>query len=178
MAFAVWALFTTQMSQMAALSKTDFEARSEFRFRLTCFLRFGEQEAQAEGITFAQYLVLLHVKGMPGRSWALIGELAQRLQLRHQSTVGLVSRCEAVGLVERRRSEGDRREVQIHLTASGERALRRIAAAQTEELSALVRGLALDAGDELAPADPAWRTAWDADPAAAKAKPGARRPRG
>jgi DNA-binding MarR family transcriptional regulator len=163
---------------MAALSKTDFEARSEFRFRLTCFLRFGEQEAQVEGITFAHYLVLLHVKGMPGRSWALIGELAQRLQLRHQSTVGLVSRCEAVGLVQRRRSEGDRREVQIHLTALGERKLRHIAAAQTEELSALVQGLELDPGGALAPPDPAGGTACEADAASAKAKPRARRPRG
>jgi DNA-binding MarR family transcriptional regulator len=129
---------------MAALSKSSFEARSEFRYRLTCFMRFGEQVAQAEGITFPQYLLLLHVKGAPRRSWALVGELAERLQLRHHSTVELVSRCETAGLVERRRSEQDRREVQIHLTRAGERVLQRVAAAQTEELSQLMKGLGLD----------------------------------
>jgi len=155
---------------MAALSKADFESRSEFRYRLTCFLRFGEQIAQAEGITFAHYLLLLHTKGMPGRSWALVGELAQRLQLRQHSAVELVSRCEAAGLVERRRSQQDRREVQIHLTRAGQRALQRIAAAQTEELSSLRSGLGLDkrglarprldAGDE-----------WGASAAAARKRP-------
>jgi DNA-binding MarR family transcriptional regulator len=129
---------------VAALSKSELETRSDFRYRLTCFLRFGEQVAQAQGITFPQYLLLLHVKGMPGRSWALVGELAERLQLRHHSAVELVSRCEAAGLVERRRSDGDRREVQIHLTRVGERALHRVASAQTEELSSLMKGLGLD----------------------------------
>lgn len=123
------------------ISKTELETRSEFRYRMTCFLRFGEQAAQAEGVTFAQYLLLLHVKGTRGRSWALVGELAERLQLRHHSTVELVSRCEAAELVERRRSGDDRREVQIHLTRAGERTLQRIAVAQTDELSSLLNAL-------------------------------------
>lgn len=131
---------------MAALGKAEFEARSEFRYRLTCFLRDGEQVAQSAGITFPQYLLLLHVKGTPGRSWALVGELAGRLLLRHHSTVELVSRCEAAGLVERRRSEDDRREVQIHLTAAGQRVLQRIARTQTEELTSLVKSLSLGPG--------------------------------
>jgi DNA-binding MarR family transcriptional regulator len=157
---------------MAALSKSDFEARSEFRYRLTCFVRFGEQIAQAEGITFPQYLLLLHVKGAPRRSWALVGELAERLQLRHHSTVELVSRCETAGLVERRRSEQDRREVQIHLTRDGERILQRVAAAQTEELSQLMKGLGLD---ERGLPDPDVPAVCDAAEAAAKKKPRASR---
>jgi DNA-binding MarR family transcriptional regulator len=129
---------------MTALTKSDFEARSEFRYRLTCFLRFGEQVASAEGLTLAQYQLLLHTKGMKGRSWALIGELAERMQLRHHSAVELVTRCEGAGLVERRRSDADRREVQVHLTPAGERVLRRAASAQTEELSSLVNGMKFD----------------------------------
>lgn len=153
------------------MSKSHFEARSEFRYRLTCFLRFGEQVAQAEGITFVQYLLLLHVKGTPGRSWALVGELAERLQLRHHSTVELVSRCEAAELVERRRSEDDRREVQIHLTRLGERTLQRIAAAQTEELSSLMKGLGLDRGDGLPDPGPAPSDVCEASAAAARRRP-------
>jgi DNA-binding MarR family transcriptional regulator len=157
---------------MAALSKSHFEARSEFRYRLTCFMRFGEQVAQAEGITFAQYLLLLHVKGMPGRSWALVGELAERLQLRHHSTVELVSRCESLGLVERIRSEEDRREVQIHLTRGGERVVQRVAGAQTEELSELMKGLGLNS-DGLP--DPDAPDPCDASEAAARKAPTARK---
>jgi DNA-binding MarR family transcriptional regulator len=154
---------------MAALSKSDFEARSDFRYRLTCFIRFGELIAQAEGVTFPQYLLLLHVKGMPGRSWALVGELAERLQLRHHSAVELVGRCETAGLVERRRSEQDRREVQIHLTRAGERVLQRVAGAQTEELSQLMKGLGLDSrGLPQAEGEPAQPC--DARDAAAKRK--------
>jgi hypothetical protein len=44
------------------------------------FVRFSERAAQGEGITPQQYLLLLHVKGLPGRAWALVGELAERLQ--------------------------------------------------------------------------------------------------
>lgn len=152
---------------MAALSKSDFEARSEFRYRLTCFLRFGEEVARAEGITPAQYMLLLHTKGMRGRAWALVGELAERLQLRHHSAVELVTRCELAGLVERRRSEEDRREVQIHLTRDGERTLRRIAGFQTEELSALMQGLGVDQRG-LARVKPGRGEPCDASAAAAK----------
>lgn len=126
------------------MTKSDFEARSEFRYRLTCFLRFGEQVANTEGLTLAQYYLLLHTKGMKGRSWAVIGELAERMQLRHHSAVELVTRCEGAGLVERRRSTADRREVQVHLTPAGERVLRRVASFQTEELSSLVKGMNFD----------------------------------
>jgi len=154
---------------MEALRKSDFEARSEFRYRLTCFLRFGEQLAQAAGITFPQYLLLIHVKGMKGRSWALVGELAERMQLRHHSTVELVTRCEAAGLVERRRSEEDRREVQIHLTRAGERLVHRIASAQTEELSSLVEGMGFDVATGAPKPDRDEDRTCDASAAAAKA---------
>ncbi|MFP3561551.1 MarR family transcriptional regulator, partial [Paraburkholderia sp. SIMBA_049] len=62
------------------LAKTDFEQLSEFRYQMRRFERFSEQAAQNEGITPLQYLLLLHIKGYPGREWATIGELAERLQ--------------------------------------------------------------------------------------------------
>lgn len=153
------------------MNKVDFESRSEFRYRLTCFLRIGEQLALAEGLTFPQYLLLLHTKGMKGRSWAVVSELAERMQLRHHSTVELVTRCETAGLVERRRSEQDRREVQIHLTAAGDRLVRRVASAQTEEISSLIRGMGLDARSGLpTPADSDGEVCRDAAAATAAAR--------
>jgi DNA-binding MarR family transcriptional regulator len=119
------------------LSKEQIEVRSAFRQQLRQFERFGEDSARGHGITFPQYLILLHVKGMPGREWALVGELAQRMMLEHHSVVGLVSRCEAAGLVKRKRSAEDGRQVEVHLTAKGDRAVNAIASAQSGELQSL-----------------------------------------
>ncbi len=123
------------------LSKPEIEARSAFRQQLRQYERSGEDAAKSHGITLAQYLVLLHAKGMPGRSWALVGELAGRMLLEHHSLVGLVSRCEAAGLVKRRRSLEDARQVEVHLTAKGEKTMNAVAAAQSDELKGLLRFL-------------------------------------
>ncbi|HKR43512.1 MarR family winged helix-turn-helix transcriptional regulator [Paraburkholderia sp. EG287A] len=119
------------------LDKVDFEQLSEFRYQMRRFERFSEQAAQAEGITPLQYLLLLHVKGYPGRTWATIGELAERLQAQHHGVVALVSRCEAIELVERRVSERDRRQVEVHLLAAGEKLLARLAELHRAELRSL-----------------------------------------
>jgi DNA-binding MarR family transcriptional regulator len=119
------------------LSKHDFEALSEFRFQLRRFERFSEDAAQAEGITPMQYFVLLHIKGMPGRTWASVGELAERLQIKPHSMVTLVSRCEAVELVARQPSDTDRRLVEVHLLPKGEQVLARLAALHRAELKLL-----------------------------------------
>lgn len=115
------------------LSKREFETLSEFRYRLRCFLRFSEQVTRKHGITPLQYLLLLHVKGFPGRDWARVGELAERLQAQHHGVVALVSRCEKLGWVARRQNQADRREVEVHLTAKGERMLTRVAQLHRDE---------------------------------------------
>jgi DNA-binding MarR family transcriptional regulator len=126
------------MNKKTAVSKSEIEARSAFRQELRRFERFGEDAARAQGITFSQYLILLHIKGMPERSWALVGELAEKMLLEHHSVVGLVSRCELAGLVKRKRSREDARQVEVHLTAKGERAVNSIAGAQADELKSLL----------------------------------------
>ncbi|WP_118182822.1 MarR family winged helix-turn-helix transcriptional regulator [Paraburkholderia phosphatilytica] len=119
------------------LAKTDFEQLSEFRYQMRRFERFSEQAAQGEGITPLQYLLLLHVKGYPGREWATIGELAERLQAQHHGVVALVSRCEALDLVKRKVSETDRRQVEVHLLKAGDRVLARLAKLHRAELRSL-----------------------------------------
>jgi len=119
------------------LAKKDFETLSEFRFQMRRFERFSEQAAQAEGITPQQYLLLLHVKGVVGRDWAAVGELAERLQLKPHGAVALVTRCEMLGLVERRTGTADRRLVEVHLLPEGERLLQRLAAMHRAELKSL-----------------------------------------
>ncbi len=119
------------------MTKNDFEALAEFRYRLRRFLRFSEEATQANGITPLQYQLLLQIQGFPGRDWATVAELAERLQAKHHGVVALVSRCEAIGLVERRASKSDLRRVEIHLTADGVRVVQGLAFLHREELGSL-----------------------------------------
>ena len=114
---------------------------SEFRFRLAEFLHFSESAAQAAGITPAQYLLLLHLRGFPGREWGTVGELAERLQASHQGTVALVQRCERNGLVSKRRSRTDARCVEIRLTPRARGLVQRIAKCHAEALATDGRGV-------------------------------------
>jgi DNA-binding MarR family transcriptional regulator len=119
------------------LTKSDFAALSEFRYQMRRYEHFSEAAVQAEGITPLQYLLLLHIKGFPGREWATIGELAERLQARQHGVVALVTRCEAMELVQRRAHAGDRRRVEVHVLPTGEAILTRLAAVHRAELRAL-----------------------------------------
>jgi len=120
-----------------SLAKKDFEQLSEFRYQMRRFERFSENAAQGEGITPLQYLLLLHIRGYPGRDWATVGELAERLQAQHHGVVALVSRCEALRLVRRQVSETDRRQVEVHLEKPGEKVLARLAELHRAELKSL-----------------------------------------
>lgn len=119
------------------LSKSDFETLSNFRYQMRRFEHFSESAARAAGITPLQYLLMLHVKGFPGREWASIGELAERLQSQQHGVVALVSRCEAAGLVQRRVSTADKRQVEVHLLPHGEALLVKLADLHRAELQSL-----------------------------------------
>lgn len=84
--------------------------------------------------------MLLHIKGYPGRDYAHVGELAERLQAQPHGVVALITRCEARGFVQRHPSERDRREVEVHLLKKGERLLVRLAALHRAELKS-IRGV-------------------------------------
>lgn len=119
------------------LGKKDFEALSEFRYQLRRFLHFSEQVAVNGGLTPQQYLLMLHVKGFPGKEMPTVGELAHRLQAKHHGTVALISRCESAGLVERVPGSVDRRQVHVRLTDEGEQRLRGMAELHRSELLSL-----------------------------------------
>lgn len=125
------------MKSASPLSKKQFEALSEFRYQLRRFLRFSEDAAKAEGVMPLQYQVLLHIRGFPGREWATVGELAERLQMQHHGTVALLTRCEEAGLIRRKKSETDRREVEVHLSPLGKKSLERLASLHAAELLSL-----------------------------------------
>ena len=131
------------------LSKKDFEALSNFRYQLRRFLRFSEEATHRHGITHLQYQLLLHIRGFPGREWATVSELAERLQAHHHGVVSLISRCEKLGLVKRQVSRNDRRSVEVHLTREGNDMLNELAAQHREELLRLQGIFRVPGADEL-----------------------------
>ncbi len=124
-------------------SKRRLEALSEFRYRLRSFLRFSEDAAREAGVTVLQYQLLLHTQGFPGRQWASVSELAERLQAQPHGVVALVSRCEDAGLVRRQPSTVDRRQVEVHLQPKGRKVLARLAERHLTSLSELAEAVRL-----------------------------------
>jgi DNA-binding MarR family transcriptional regulator len=70
----------------------------------------------AMGITYPQYLVLTALGEEDGLT---VGAIADRLALESSTITPLVKRLEQAGLVTRRRSEIDERQVEVRLTAAG-----------------------------------------------------------
>ena len=124
-------------STAPAMSKADFERLARFRYQVRRYLRFSEDVARSNGITSLQYLLMLQIKGFPGRDWATVGELAERLQAMHHGVVSLISRCEAAGLVRRSAGRGDRRRVEVKLTRKGVACVERLAQLHRAELLSL-----------------------------------------
>lgn len=116
------------------LSKHDYEQLSEFRYQLRVFLRYSEEACRQHGLTPLQYLMLLHLKGYPDRSWATVGELAERLQAQHHGVVALISRCESQGWVRRQPGRNDRRQVEVCLTEAGDKLVETVADGHRGEL--------------------------------------------
>ena len=140
------------MHSTADLSIADYQALAEMRYQIRRFLHFSEQTAREAGLVPQQHQLLLALKGLPTGRKATISELAERLQLRHHSTVELIDRLVERGLIKRMRDETDQRRVIIHLTPQGEQVLRRLSLLHRHELQlagpAFVRALgALLAGD-------------------------------
>lgn len=117
------------------LTDDDYKRLAHFRHTVRQFSRQTELEARKLGLTPQQYQLMVAIKGFPGRDWANISELAERLQIRHNAVIGLVNRAETRKLVVRRQDAErlDRRVVQVHLTPAGERALQVMAAALQAE---------------------------------------------
>lgn len=133
------------MSPRTPVSQPDYQAMAEFRHQIRRFLRFSEEAARRGGLEPQQYLTMLALKGLPDGIRGRIGVIAERLQIQHHSTVELVDRLEKRGMIRRRRSDTDRREVILELTPKGEKVLRDLALHHRDELRSaapeLVRSL-------------------------------------
>jgi DNA-binding MarR family transcriptional regulator len=106
---------------------------AHFRYALRKFLRFSENAARACGITPQQHQLMLGIAGFTDRQSATISELAEFLQEKNHSVVGLVERAVQSGLVRRAQDITDRRVVIVRLTRHGEAILARLAKLHHEE---------------------------------------------
>jgi DNA-binding MarR family transcriptional regulator len=122
-------------TKSARLGKHQYEILASFRYALRRFIHFSDEAASAAGITPQQYQALLAIKGYPGRDRVTVGELAERLQLRHHSTVGLIDRLAAEKLAVRTQPVEDRRQVIVHLTPRGEKILEQLASVHRDQLN-------------------------------------------
>ena len=127
------------------MNASDYRALAEFRYQIRKFLAFSESEAMGHGLTGQQHQLLLALKGLPEGRKATIGELAERLQIQHHSTVELIDRMVERDLIQRSRDDEDQRRVFIKLTPQGEEVLRKLSLLHRTELQttgpALVQAL-------------------------------------
>jgi DNA-binding MarR family transcriptional regulator len=116
------------------VTQSEYETLAAFRYALRRFFAFSEAAARTVGLTPRQYQALLVVKGLPAGCRVSVGDLAERLRIRHHSAVGLVDRLSSLRLLAREAAVEDRRRVHLMLTPRGERTLARLAASHREEL--------------------------------------------
>ncbi|HLI75328.1 MAG TPA: MarR family transcriptional regulator [Acidobacteriaceae bacterium] len=121
---------------------TRLEKLAEFRFQLRRFLNFSELESERFGIGAQQYQLMQVIGAMPPGEAASISYLAERMILRHNSTVELVDRAERAELVKRTSDQRDLRRSIVVLTPKGEQILQRLIEAHLAQLEG-------DTGDHL-----------------------------
>lgn len=123
------------------ITESEYMALAELRHCIRQFLQEGDATARQAGLEPQQYLLLLAIRGLPAGQEATIRVLAERLSLRHHSTVELIDRMEARGYVKRMRGREDRREVLISLQPRGEKLLEKVVEQRIIELRANGREL-------------------------------------
>ena len=116
------------------LRVADYQALAELRYQIRRFVQFSEQAARKAKLEPQQHQLLLAIKGLPGGRRSRIGELAERMQNKHHSTVELVNRLAERGLVRRQRSTEDGREVLVAVTSKGEQVLQQLSLDHSVEL--------------------------------------------
>jgi DNA-binding MarR family transcriptional regulator len=127
------------MNSQPAMPDPDLLLRilAEFRYELRRFLLFSECAALEAGLQPQQHQLLLQVAGAPENAAVTISYAAERLALKHNSTVELVDRSEREGLLERRADVDDKRRAILRVTRKGRQVLGRLAGDHAKELNEL-----------------------------------------
>jgi DNA-binding MarR family transcriptional regulator len=127
---------------MPSITSADYRALAEIRYRIRRFLNFSEASAREVGLEPQQHQLLLAIRGLDPEALPTIRCIAERLQIQHNSAVELVRRSVANGLVVKRASERDGREVLLAIAPKGKALLEKLALAHRTELRSMAPVLA------------------------------------
>lgn len=124
-------------SPAAPISDDNYRSLAAFRYALRQFLVFSEGAANAAGLMPQQHQALLAIKYLSLEGRPSVGDIAERLMLRHHSVVELISRLARMGLVKRMPDAQDRRRVRVVLTPLAEEKLAGLSAVHLAELRSI-----------------------------------------
>jgi DNA-binding MarR family transcriptional regulator len=128
-------MITMGRNDNATVPPAKLRGLAEFRYQMRKFLSFSEMASERCGIGAQQYQLMQVIAAMPEGQQASISYLAERMILRHNSTVELVDRAERSGLVRREHDAKDLRRSLVHLTPHGEELLQRLVVEHLSELA-------------------------------------------
>jgi len=119
----------------SALTRQDYHSLACLRYELRKFLRFSKDFVSRKAkLTPEQYEALLVLKAFSTDNGMTVGQLSERVQVKHHSAVSLTDKLAARKLVTKRRDQPDRRYVYVKLTAKGFKVVTTLAAAHRQEI--------------------------------------------
>lgn len=118
------------------MNDPDYHSLAAFRYAMRKFLRFSKETLAAHSLTPEQYEALLALRGFAPPEGLTIGQLSERLQVRHHSAVTLVAKLVERGLLQRKTGANDRRQVFLQLTDKGMEVVQQMAALHRSEIRA------------------------------------------
>lgn len=122
---------------LPAVPNSLLQTLAQFRFEMRQFLHFSESAALDGGLQPQQHQLLLQVAGAPDGTAVTIAYAADRLGLKHNSTVELVDRSVREGLLTRATDPSDKRRAILRVTRQGHRILTRLSGGHARELNVL-----------------------------------------
>jgi DNA-binding MarR family transcriptional regulator len=105
-----------ELVEMSMESKLAADALVALRLIIRAPDMAGRQLAKQTGLTTSQLVVMQLLKRSPGLT---ITKLAERVSLRQATVTALIDKLESRTLVQRKRSDLDRRRVELYLTEEG-----------------------------------------------------------
>ena len=116
-------------------TQQDYHSMALLRYVLRKFLRFSKDFLGARAkLTPEQYEALLAVKAFSAGNGLTVGQLSERVQVKHHTAVSLTDKLAARKLVTKRQGSPDRRYVFVKLTPAGLKLLTSLAAAHRREI--------------------------------------------
>jgi DNA-binding MarR family transcriptional regulator len=117
------------------LHDKDYQALAAFRYAIRKFLRFSKEFLIAEAkLTPEQYEALLALKAFSADDGLMVGQLSERLQVKHHTAVSLTDKLVTRKLATKQRGLSDRRHVYVKLTNAGSELLASLAAVHRKEI--------------------------------------------